>query len=217
MTGWLPRALAEGPLPPMVVALEQLEDVDLPTIAIDNRKAACLAVDHLIGLGHRRIAHLTGPTRLVMSHGRQAGYLAALAAAGIEQRPELIFNGNFHYSSGRAAMVAFAKAGTEFTAIFAANDEMAIGAVNELRARGRRVPEDVSVVGFDDLVYAESSDPPLTTIRQPRRAIGSESMRMMIALLQGTQSPADRVEAEVELIVRASTARASTAKRRSHG
>ncbi|MCW5695614.1 MAG: LacI family DNA-binding transcriptional regulator [Bauldia sp.] len=217
MTGWLPKGLADGPLPPMVVALEQLQEANLPTIAIDNRKAARLAVEHLIGLGHQRIAHLTGPMRLVMSHERQAGYLEALAAAGIERRPELIFNGNFHYSSGRDAVAAFGAAGVGFTAIFAANDEMAIGAVNELRARGQRVPDDVSVVGFDDLVYAESSDPPLTTIRQPRRAIGSESMRMMISLLQGSPSPADRVEAAVELIVRASTARAATTRRRTHG
>jgi len=215
MTGWLPAETAAGPLPPMVVALEQLPDLDLPTIAIDNRKAGRLAVDHLIGLGHRSIAHITGPMNLVMSREREAGYLTALAEAGIEPQPQLVFHGNFHYSSGQAAMRALVGRGVPFTAVFAANDEMALGAVNELRSLGLRVPQDVSIVGFDDLVFAESSDPPLTTIRQPRRAIGTESMRMMIALLSGQSAGVERIEARVELIERASTARAKTARHRS--
>lgn len=215
MTGWLPAETAAGPLPPMVVALEQLPDLDLPTIAIDNRKAGRLAVDHLIGLGHRSIAHITGPMNLVMSREREAGYLAALAEAGIEPQPQLIFHGNFHYSSGQAGVRALVGRGSAFTAVFAANDEMALGAVNELRSLGLRVPQDVSIVGFDDLVFAESSDPPLTTIRQPRRAIGTESMRMMIALLSGQSAGVERIEARVELIERASTARAKTARLRS--
>lgn len=212
MTGWLPRETAAGPLPPMVVALEQLPDLDLPTIAIDNRKAGCLAVQHLVGLGHRNIAHITGPMNLVMSRDREAGYLDALAEGGIEPQPQLIFHGNFHYSSGQAGIRALVGRGTAFSAVFCANDEMALGAVNELRGLGLRVPDDVSIVGFDDLVFAESSDPPLTTIRQPRRAIGSESMRMMIALLSGPPAAVERIEAPVELIERASTARARTAR-----
>ncbi|MGD9737956.1 MAG: LacI family DNA-binding transcriptional regulator [Bauldia sp.] len=211
MTGWLPAAVAEGKLPPMVVALEQLPDLDLPTIAIDNRKAGRLATNHLIGLGHRRIAHITGPMGLVMSREREEGYFSALAAAGIGREAALIEHGNFHYSSGRDAVRSLTRRGEDFTALFAANDEMALGAVNELRALGLRVPEDVSVVGFDDVVYAESCDPPLTTIRQPRRAIGSESMRMMIALLSGEGMPR-QIEAAVELIERASTARANHAR-----
>ncbi|MCW5715904.1 MAG: LacI family DNA-binding transcriptional regulator [Bauldia sp.] len=215
MTGWLPAETAAGPLPPMVVALEQLPDLDLPTIAIDNRKAGHLAVQHLIGLGHRSIAHITGPMNLVMSREREAGYLAALTDAGIEPQPQLIFHGNFHYSSGQAGIRALVGRGGTFTAVFAANDEMALGAVNELRGLGLRVPQDVSIVGFDDLVFAESSDPPLTTIRQPRRAIGTESMRMMISLLSGQSAGVERIEARVELIERASTARAKTARHRS--
>lgn len=212
MTGWLPAETAAGPLPPMVVALEQLPDLDLPTIAIDNRKAGRLAAQHLIGLGHRHIAHITGPMNLVMSREREAGYLEALAAAGIDPQPHLVFHGNFHYSSGQAGIRALVGRGAPFTAVFAANDEMALGAVNELRGLGLRVPQDVSIVGFDDLVFAESSDPPLTTIRQPRRAIGSESMRMMIALLSGQSAGVERIEARVELIERASTARAKKAR-----
>lgn len=215
MTGWLPSGTDPASLPPMVVALEQLPDLDLPTIAIDNRKAGRLAVEHLIGLGHRSIAHITGPMNLVMSREREAGYFEALAAAGIEPQQQLVFHGNFHYSSGQAGIRALVGRGAPFTAVFAANDEMAVGAVNALRGLGLRVPEDVSIVGFDDLVFAKSSDPPLTTIRQPRRAIGTESMRMMIALLSGEATGVERIEARVELIERASTARANPARHRS--
>ncbi len=163
----------------------------------------------------RNIAHITGPMNLVMSQEREAGYLAALTKAGIEPQPQLVVHGNFQYSSGQAGIRALVGRGSAFSAVFCANDEMALGAVNELRGLGLRVPEDISIVGFDDLVFAESCDPPLTTIRQPRRAIGSESMRMMIALLAGEPTGVERIEARVELIERASTARAKTARLRS--
>lgn len=214
MTGWMPEALTNTPLPPIVISLEVVDGSELPTIAIDNRAAARLAVDHLVGLGHQRIAHVTGPMQLSMSTGRHAGYLAALESAGIVADPQLAIFGDFHFSSGQAAARELIARGADFTAIFCSNDEMAVGAINELRAHGRRVPADVSVVGFDDIVFADASDPPLTTIRQPRRAIGARSMEMLIALLSGEPLPAARVEADVELIVRASTALAKDKKGR---
>jgi LacI family repressor for deo operon, udp, cdd, tsx, nupC, and nupG len=206
MTGWLPPSLAMAPaLPPIIVALEFIPQADLPTVMIDNEAAARLAVDHLIRLGHRRIVHLTGPLPEPMSAGRHQGYLAALAAAGIAPDPDLTVYGDFHVASGRAGVVNLLARRVSFTALFASSDAMAIGAINELRAHGRRVPEDVSVVGFDDTVFAEVSDPPLTTIRQHRREIGGKAMELMIGILSGRKPKPAGICVEVDLVLRGTT------------
>lgn len=214
MTGWLPEAIPERSLPKTVIALELIDGSALPAVAIDNRAAAKLAVDHLIALGHRRIVHVTGPMQLTMSTGRHEGYLDALRQAGIEADPALTRIGDFHFGSGQQAIEALLAERVEFTAVFCSNDEMAVGAVNTLRAHHLRVPDDVSVAGFDDMDYARSSDPPLTSVRQPRRQIGRQAMQMLIDLLAGEQLTEPAVTAEVELIVRDSTARAP---QRTHG
>lgn len=206
MTGWIPDSIPEASLPQTVIALEVIEGSALPTVAIDNRKAARLATEHLLSLGHRRIAHITGPMRLVMSTDRHQGYLDALAGAGIAADPALTHVGDFHFGSGQAAIRQFCGQGTPFTGLFCSNDEMAVGAINELRGLGKGVPSDVSVVGFDDMDYALSSDPPLTSVRQPRREIGRQAMQMMVDLLAGKELASRRSEAGVELVVRGSTA-----------
>jgi LacI family repressor for deo operon, udp, cdd, tsx, nupC, and nupG len=206
MTGWIPASIPEASLPQTVIALELIEGSALPAVAIDNRKAARLATAHLLSLGHRRIAHVTGPMRLVMSTDRHQGYLDALAAAGVAADPSLTYFGDFHFGSGQAAIREFHSQGVAFTGLFCSNDEMAVGAINELRGQGRRVPADVSVVGFDDMDYALSSDPPLTTVRQPRREIGRLAMQMMVDMLAGRSLTSRWFEADVELVVRASTA-----------
>lgn len=210
MTGRLPEPLRRRPaaLPPMVVALEYLADFDLPTIRIDNAGAAEAAVAHLIGLGHRAIAHVTGPMPERMSIDRDAGYRAALAAAGIRRDPALTVLGDYSLAAGRTAVAGLLDNGTPFTAVFASNDEMAMGAISELRARGRRVPEDVSVVGFDDIVFAEAAG--LTTIHQPRREIGRGAMKLLIAELRGEPRPDAPLIVPSPLVVRASTAAVPT-------
>lgn len=207
MTGWLPESLPEHNLPTTVIALELVAGSALPVVSIDNRAAARMAVEHLIALGHRRIAHITGPMSLMMSAERHQGYLDALAAAGIRPDPTLTFNGDFHLAAGGEGVRAMYRDGADFTAIFSSNDEMAVGAINELRARGLDVPGDISIVGFDDLNYALSSDPPLTTLRQPRREIGRRAMQMLVDLLEGRELRTRHDEAPIELVVRASTAR----------
>lgn len=206
MTGWLPKSLPELKLPTTVVALELIAGSHLPSVSVDNRAAARKAVEHLLLLGHRRIAHITGPSRLMMSRDRHQGYLDALTAAGVTPDPALVTEGDFRFSSGGAGIRAIAQAGTGFTGLFCSNDEMAVGAIGELRARGLKVPGDVSVVGFDDMDYALMCDPPLTTLRQPRREIGRRAMQMLVDLLSGKQLPLQLDEAETELIVRGTTA-----------
>lgn len=213
MTGRIPEALKAEKLPPIVVSLEEVEGVELPTIAIDNRAAGQLATAHLIGLGHRDIAHVTGPMGLVMARERHAGYAGALHAAGIYPDPALTIAGDFHFTSGQAAVRRLLASHRSFTAIFAANDEMAVGAINELRAQGIAVPREVSVVGFDDIVFAAASDPALTSVRQPRREIGAKSMDMLIEQL-AARSFSTRTLAGVELVVRDSTAIAPAIKTR---
>lgn len=211
MTGWMPAKLiaSRGALPPMVIALEFIPGIELPMVRIDNEGAARLGVEHLLSLGHRRIVHLTGPVPELMSVKRHAGYEAALRAAGIPLDPALVVRGDFHLDSGAAAANALLDAGVDFTAIFASGDEMAVGAITALRARGKRVPEDISVVGFDDIVFARAVDPPLTTVRQDRREIGAEAMRLMIGILSGKALHPDEVCVPVELVVRGTTARIS--------
>lgn len=204
MTGSLPPSLPGDFLPPIVAALEYPAAGPLPLVRIDNAAAAETAVSYLVGLGHRRIAHVSGPIPEVMSAARADGWRRALEAAGEAVDPALMVWGDFSLDAGRRAVDHLLDAGVRFTALFAANDEMAAGALNALRARGRRVPEDVSVVGFDDTVFATAVDPPLTTIRQPKREIGAAAMRLMVQRL--AEGPRFRAEVVVptELVIRRS-------------
>ncbi|MBS7706565.1 LacI family DNA-binding transcriptional regulator [Chelatococcus asaccharovorans] len=208
MIGRFPEALkAEIPrLPPIVIALETFPDIALPTVRIDNIAASREAVNHLIGLGHRRIAHITGPMPERLALDRLAGYRAALAEHGIGEDEALVLNGDFSLAAGRRAVRRLFETDTAFTAIFAASDQMAVGAISELRARGHHVPADISVVGFDDIVLADAFEPPLTTVHQPRFAIGRQAMAQMIAMLSN-KAPATTPDIlmETRLIIRGST------------
>ncbi|RUT34827.1 LacI family transcriptional regulator [Arsenicitalea aurantiaca] len=213
MTGWIPEALRQS-LPPIVIALQMIADLDLPMVHIDNAAAARLAVEHLIGLGHTRIVNLTGPMHEMIDLERNRGYREALEAAGLPFDPALEIAGNFRLASGQAAMRDLLASGIPFSAIFSNSDEMAVGAITELHASGRRVPEDVSVVGFDDTVFASAVDPGLTTIRQPQHEIGRSAMRMLIGILEDRPAAPGRIELPVELMVRGTTAPAITAPAR---
>ncbi len=210
MTGQLPEGMAATELPPTVVTLEYFRTLPLPTVRIDNIAAARTAVEHLIGLGHRRIAHITGPMPATLSEDRLQGYRDALAAAGLPQLEPYVVAGDYSLRSGHTAahrLLGLDRRPTvrRPTAIFAANDEMAFGAINEIRARGLRVPEDVSVVGFDDIVFAGAFHPALTTVRQPRRTIGEQAMAMLAELLAGRPPPVQTLILPTELVVRTST------------
>lgn len=196
---------------PIVVACEYLPNLDLPTVQIDNIAAAREATGHLIGLGHRRIGFITGPVWNVLSRDRLYGYRGAILEAGFAFDEALVVNGDFSIRSGVAATGSLLALPTRPTAIFASNDEMAFGAIRAVRDAGLRVPEDISVVGFDDIRFAAYVDPPLTTIRQPGQAIGRCAMTNLVRILGGERVAERRMLLPTELVVRGSTAAPATA------
>lgn len=188
---------------PVVVAARHLPDFEEHCIYIDNIEAAYMATQHLIELGHQRIAHISGRADHQDALERRQGYLMALQDAGIAPIDGLIVEGNFRRQSGVMAIEMLLSQGISFSAIFAANDQMAYGARLALYRRGIRVPEDLSLVGFDDEPAAAYMIPPLTTIRQPSEQIGQGAARLILAHLDGDSITLPNLKAE--LIIREST------------
>jgi DNA-binding LacI/PurR family transcriptional regulator len=173
------------------------------------------ATEHLLGLGHLTIHHLAGPQRWFAARDRLEGWRAALSAHGREQPP--VIEGDWSAASGYAAGREFAAAG-DVTAVFAANDDMAISLIRALREAGLRVPGDVSVVGFDDIPVAAYVTPPLTTVRQPFDAVAHEGLRILVQAIEKPDAePAPANDPPVELVVRASTAPPPTRKAPARG
>ncbi len=177
----------------------------IPSVTADNASGIALAVDHLVSLGHTRIAHVAGRPDLWSSRARLDGYRAALDAAGVDADRDLVVTGSFDYRSGFEAMRRWVEGGSPPTAVFAASDQMALGVYEALRQAGLRVPDDVSVVGFDDLQEAQWSSPPLTTVRQPLYEMGRTAVRTLHDLSSGVDGQTPRVELATELVVRTST------------
>lgn len=197
------RAANARGVAPVVMISELGPQPGALSVSIDNEAAAQAAVQHLIAAGHRRIAHLSGPDNTGLTRLRGQGYARALAKAGLPVAADLILPGDFTLASGRAAFARFAALDPRPTAIFCANDETAMGFTAEAHRAGLRVPEDVSVVGFDDIHFAQGFIPALTTIRQPRAEMGAAAMRLLLAILAG-EAPAS-VRLPWEMVVREST------------
>lgn len=194
---------------PIVNACEYVRDKSITSVYVDNVTGAQEATAYLLALGHRSIAFVTGPMSSPISVDRDRGYQIALTRAGLKRSSRLTVEGDFSAESGiRATESLFARS-ERFTAVFCSNDEMAFGAIRVLKARGLRVPADVSVVGFDDIRLARYWDPPLTTVAQPMGDIGREAMSMLIEILDGTDIPPRKRMLPVQLIVRGSVARCS--------
>ncbi|MFK3983306.1 LacI family DNA-binding transcriptional regulator [Micromonospora sp. NPDC050397] len=162
------------------VAVEAGLDGRTPVVGVDQVAGARLAVEHLLGLGHRTVWHIAGPPDWLEAQDRVAGWRAVLRAAGRPVPP--MITGDWSARSGYAAGKALARRG-EVSAVFAANDQMALGLLRALHERGVRVPEQVSVVGFDDIPEAEFLIPPLTTVRQDFDEVGRRSMAALLRLL----------------------------------
>ncbi len=190
---------------PIVVVGRELRTERIFSMNFDNHTGALLATQHLIEFGHRRIVFIGGDPIHKDAHDREAGYRAALQRANIEFDPSLVLKGDFTEAGGLLAISRLLEAGTTFSAIFAANDQTAMGATLGLYRRGVRVPDDVSVVGFDDLAPAKYSSPPLTTIRQSVYEIGTAAATAMLDMLGGRRPSANIPSPE--LIPRESTRR----------
>ncbi|MFG6447375.1 LacI family DNA-binding transcriptional regulator [Roseateles sp. BYS180W] len=189
---------------PVVVTGRSLKAPGLVALNFDNFEGARLATRHLIELGHRHIAFIAGDPLHPDATQRQRGYQAALEEAGLSYDPQLVAPGLYQEDSGLSAVEALLRTRRRFTAIFAANDQMARGAALGLHRRGLRVPTDISLVGFDDLPASRYALPPLSTVRHPAQDIGRLAAQAMLDLLRGVkpavQSPAP------EIVVRESCA-----------
>jgi LacI family transcriptional regulator len=199
------RELEQRRIP--VVSLDRR--VNIPTAAnveVDNRAGAIIACRHLLDLGHRRIAHIAGPAALQVGTERADGWRQAHADYGVEPDERLLAFSEFSEEGGGAAMRSLLAAG-EFTAVFAANDLCALGAMAVLRECGRSVPGDVSVVGFDGIDHARFSWPPLTTIQQPAEEMGRRAASLLVSSIEDAPMPVrdTQVIFSPELVVRAST------------
>ena len=193
---------------PIVCLDRDVDSPSVPVVQVDNRLGARQATEHLLSLGHRRIAHVSGADldRLRHSQERLAGYREALAGAGIQVDPRLIAAGDYMEEGGYEATRALLGAGVKFSAVFAANDLSAIGAIRAIIESGRSVPEDMSVVGFDNIHISAFVRPPLTTIHQPAVEIAQRATEILIALIQGRRVRDRRHLLEPRLVIRGSTA-----------
>ena len=191
---------------PLVNACGFVPNSTVTTVTIDNKAAAFTAVNHLIELGHRRIAFITGPQPSATCFDRERGCRGAMRRAKLRIDPAAVGIGDFSVDSGIKVARALLAKGINFTAIFCFNDEMAIGAIQELQAHELRVPTDVSVVGFDDIRFAQHAKPPLTTIKQPKLEIGQAAMHCMLDLLKEPSAAIKKLVLPTELILRESTA-----------
>ena len=192
---------------PMVLVNDQYPGEFVHSVMITNQEGSHAATKHLIELGHRRIGYVGDRSGYQSDTERLAGYKQALAEAGIKFVGELTVKGDGRPEGAIAVVDGLLKLADPPTAVCCYNDMTALGAMRAIRARGLRVPEDVSVTGFDDLFFAEYLDPQLTTVRQPMRRMGEMAMENLFKLMSGEESVA-QVRVEAELIVRGSTGRA---------
>lgn len=192
-------------LPPLVMVNEFAPELNIPTVHIDNLTAAFEAVSFLYSLGHRRIACITGPNHVLPCQYRLKGYIQALRRAGVEENPRYIVNGDFSYQSGVSALNLLMSQPIPPTAIFCHNDVMAIGALSQARRLGLRVPQDLSLIGVDNIAQTAYTDPPLTTIAQPRFELGVEAMLLLLDKLNNRNAILGSRLLNSEFLLRAST------------
>jgi LacI family transcriptional regulator, galactose operon repressor len=169
---------------PVVTTAYHLPGEPLTVVDVDNVDGAGQATRYLLEGGHHRLAMITGPAGWKSVDDRSMGYKSALEEAGLAYDPELAVEGDWSFESGHRAMERMLARKIHFTALFAQNDRMAIGAIRALREAGQRVPEDVAVIGYDDMPVSEFCDPPLTTVRQPAGEVGEVAVRLLITAIE---------------------------------
>jgi LacI family transcriptional regulator len=192
---------------PLVVVDREVPGVAVDSVLTDNARGGWLATRHLLELGHRRIGCIAGSSDVTPSAERITGYRRALSEAGISVDEALIVKGNFRYESGYQAAKQLLTAGDFPSAIFACNDLMAVGAMSAALELEFQIPANLSVVGFDDVRLASFTNPPLSTIAQPKYEIGVLAMKMLLERMRDYEMPPRRLMLDAHLIVRRSTAR----------
>ncbi|MFF5157726.1 LacI family DNA-binding transcriptional regulator [Streptomyces sp. NPDC000348] len=197
----LPDMLADVGLPTVLLGRRSGEE-SVTYVDADNAGGARSAVAHLLGLGRRSIATITGPLDMYVAQCRLRGYREALERAGTESRSSWTVEGDFSADSGRRAMAELIERAPEIDSVFAASDTMAAGALDALRAAGRRVPEDVAVIGFDDFPLAQHTEPKLTTVRQPLEEIGRTMVRLLLEDMEEPEVAWRHVILRTELVLR---------------
>ncbi|HET9344594.1 MAG TPA: LacI family DNA-binding transcriptional regulator [Candidatus Limnocylindrales bacterium] len=200
----LPQAVA-GRGVPVVVGGRPPRGSQVSYVDVDNVQGARSAVEHLIGTGRKAIATIAGPQDMPAGQDRLTGYHDALESAGIARDARLVADGDFTQQGGAEAARRILAARPNLDAIFAASDLMAAGAIQVLRAAGRGIPEDVAVVGFDDSQSAETTDPPLTSVRQPIEEMGREMVRLLVEQLAEPGSVPRTVILATQLVRRRSS------------
>jgi LacI family transcriptional regulator len=208
------RELHEHGIPLVVIDPVNVPGPDVPSVGATNWAGGIAATDHLLALGHRRIATISGPDSYLCSRARIDGYRYALERAGLAYDPALVRYGDFHHEGGFRRAGELLDLSERPTAIFAGSDQQALGVYEAARQRGLRIPEDLSVAGFDDLPVARWLSPPLTTVRQPLIQMGRVGAEMLGHLIEGSGLRSQRMELSTELLVRESTAPPRAGRRR---
>jgi DNA-binding LacI/PurR family transcriptional regulator len=195
---------------PVVLINAGIGRLPFPRVVCDDASAVEQAVDHLRSLGHARIGLVLGPRDHTPSVRKLAAARSVLDAAGTPLPDDLVIHSQFSLQSGQASAATLIERGA--TALICASDPLALGAIRAVRRSGRRVPEDVSVIGYDDSAFMSSVEPPLTTVRQPIEAMGRAAVAALLAQIRGQEATADELLFEPELVVRRSTRPASAAR-----
>lgn len=191
---------------PIVVFGRPIPELEGRCVHLDNEAGGRLATEHLLAHGHRTVAHVAGPQAFPDARQRLLGYRIALERAGLPFDERLVVEGDFREEGGQAATRRLLERAPDVEAIFVANDQMAAGAIRAVRDLGRDVPNDVSIVGFDDVLLARYLSPTLTTVRQPLYEMGRTAARIAVSLLHGKVEEV-RTRFDPELVVRQSVAR----------
>jgi LacI family transcriptional regulator len=190
---------------PVVMIDRNVPNVEVDAVLTDNQLGGYLATRHLLELGHKHIACIAGPSSITPSAERIIGYRRALEEAGLPYDENLVIRGDYHAQSGMNITHSILKMNPRPTAIFALNDLMALGALRAAAEAGCSVPRDLAVVGYDDLEIARFTNPPLTTIAQPKKQVGAQAVNLLVDRISRKNGPPRRLRLAPELIVRRST------------
>ena len=192
---------------PIVLANRVLAGGQISSVTADNAAGSALAVDHLVALGHTRIAHVTGPQRMSTGLLRRRGFSQAMRAHGLDEDPALLAScASWTEAEGARAFGELLDSGADVTAVVAGHDRVALGCYDALAARGLSCPGDVSVVGFNDMPFMDKMQPPLTTLRVAHHEIGAEAARLLLNVFEEPERPPRSVMLRPALVIRSSTA-----------